>query len=315
MTETIYDVIIIGAGPGGLTAALYTSRSNLSTLLLDRGAPGGQLHNTEEIENYPGFSHISGPELAQHMFEHALKFGAEYKYADVKNITREGYGKNKIFKIDAGSKTYISKSIIIATGTTYRKLGVPGEQQFTGRGVSWCAVCDGAFYKDKHVVVVGGGDSAVEEAAYLTKFANKVTLLVRSDKFRAQPILVDRLLKNEKVEVKFNTVVNEIIGEDKVTGVKVTQYWFQPATHVIECDGVFEYVGMDPISDFAKDLDITDENGWIETNQNMKALELGVFAIGDIRKDSVRQVVAAAGDGSIAAQHVRHYLEKLEMEE
>lgn len=313
----IYDTIIIGAGPGGLTAAIYTSRANLSTLILDRGVPGGQLQNTEEIENFPGFSHISGPDLAQNMHQHSLKFGAEYKYGDVKSIKQSQHSFNPFYIVETSLDTYEAYSVIIATGTKYKKLGVPGEEEFSGRGVSWCAVCDGAFFKNKHVVVVGGGDSAVEEAAYLTKFASKVTLLVRGDKFRAQPILVDRLLKNEKVEVKFNTTVEKIVGEGKVTGVVAKNpllssvYDGIKSAYLLECDGVFEYIGMDPVSDFAKDLEITDQDGWIVTNSRMETSLDGIYAIGDIRQDAIRQVVVATGDGCTAGIMARHYIDEL----
>lgn len=309
METKIYDTIIIGAGPAGLTAALYTSRGNMSTLILDKGIPGGQLHNTEEIENFPGFSYITGPDLADKMHEHALQFGAEYKYGDVKEITKDN--DTKIFTINAGNNIYQAKSVIIATGTKYKKLGVPGEEEFTGKGVSWCAVCDGAFFRQKHLVVVGGGDSAVEEALYLTRFAKQVTVLHRRDKFRAQPILVDKLLSHPRIKVEYNVVVDEILGENKVTGVKVTQNWFQPITKILECDGVFEYVGMNPVSYFATDLGITDESGWIITDSKMQTSIDGLYAIGDIRKDTIRQVVTATGDGCVAAQMAQHYIESL----
>lgn len=304
---TIYDVIIIGAGPGGMTAAVYTSRANLNTLILDRGVPGGQLLNTEEIENFPGFTHISGPDLAQKMYEHSLKFGAKFEYANVENITLEGNLK----VVHAGKQSYQAKSVIIATGTKYKKLGVPGEEEFSGRGVSWCAVCDGAFFRGKDLVVVGGGDSAVEESVYLTKFANQVTVLHRRDRFRAQPILIDRMLKNEKINVKYDTVVEEIIGENKVNEV-ILKNTKTGETESFPADGVFEYVGMNPISEFASSLEITDEEGWIITDERMETKIPGVFAVGDIRKNAVRQVVAATGDGCIAALEAQHYLEGLQ---
>src|SRR5690606_31993820 len=181
-TEKIYDVIIIGAGPAGMTAAVYTSRGSLSTLMLERGIPGGQMANTEEIENYPGFETILGPDLSTKMFEHAKAFGAEYAYGDVTEVIDEGNFK----VIKAGKKEYKTRAIIITTGAEYRKMGVPGEQELTGRGVSYCAVCDGAFFKGKEIVVIGGGDSAVEEGGYLTRFANKVTIIHRRDELRAQ---------------------------------------------------------------------------------------------------------------------------------
>lgn len=180
--EKIYDCIIAGAGPAGLTAAVYTSRANLSTLMIERGVPGGQMANTEDVENYPGFDHILGPELSNKMFEHAKKFGAEYEYGDVKEIVDEG--EYKIVK--TGNKEYKARAVIIATGAEYKKLGVPGEKELGGRGVSYCAVCDGAFFKGKDLIVVGGGDSAVEEGVYLTRFANSVTIVHRRDQLRAQ---------------------------------------------------------------------------------------------------------------------------------
>lgn len=306
MNNEIYDVLIVGAGPGGLTAAIYTSRANMSTIIVDRGVPGGQLQNTAEIENFPGFSHISGPDLAQNMFEHATKFGAKYKYGDVKSIKQS---PNKTFDVEVGKQIIKARSVIIATGTKYKTLGVPGEKEFTGRGVSWCAVCDGAFYKDKHVAVVGGGDSAVEEAVYLTKFASKVTVIHRRDKFRAQPILVDRMLKNEKINVIFNSTVEEINGDKVVTSVSVKD--IHGNLSALDCDGVFEYVGMNPVSEFIRGLNITDENGWIITDSSMKTSIDGIYAVGDVRKDTIRQVVTATGDGCVAAQMAQHYIESL----
>lgn len=192
--EKIYDVAIIGAGPAGMTAAVYTSRANLSTLMIERGVPGGQMVNTGDIENYPGFDMIQGPELSNKMFEHAKKFGAEYAYGDIKEVV-----DGKEFKvIKAGSKEFKARAIIIATGAEYKKLGVPGEAELGGRGVSYCAVCDGAFFKNRQLVVVGGGDSAVEEGVYLTRFAEKVTIVHRRDKLRAQKILQDRLSPMKK---------------------------------------------------------------------------------------------------------------------
>ena len=201
--EKIYDVVIIGAGPAGMTAAVYTSRANLSTLMIERGIPGGQMANTEEVENYPGFDTILGPELSTKMFDHAKKFGAEYAYGDVKEIIDGEEYKTII----AGSKEYKARSIIISTGAEYKKIGVPGEKELGGRGVSYCAVCDGAFFKKKELVVIGGGDSAVEEGVYLTRFASKVTIVHRRDELRAQKILQDRAFANEKIDFIWNAYV------------------------------------------------------------------------------------------------------------
>lgn len=290
-----------------MSAAIYASRSNMKTLML--GAPGGQLMNTEEIENYPGFSHISGSDLAMQMYEHCQKFGAEVRpYAMVDSIEPR-FGGTFNVSINEQEEIFETKSVIIATGTKYKKLGVPGEDKLTGAGVSWCAVCDGAFYKNKEIVVVGGGDSAVEEAIYLTKFASKVTLVHRRDKFRAQPILVDRMLKNDKIEIVYDTIVKEIIGDKAVEAV-VLENLKTGVVGTLPTSGVFEYVGMNPVTDFVpRDLSILDNDGWIVTNNKMETSVPGIFAVGDVRQDAVRQVVVATGDGCIAALRAQHYVE------
>ncbi|MGM9987735.1 MAG: thioredoxin-disulfide reductase [Bacillaceae bacterium] len=307
MTETIYDVVIIGAGPAGMTAAVYTSRANLSTLMIERGAPGGQMMNTEDVENYPGYESILGPELSNKMFTHAKKFGATYAYGDIKEII-----DGKEYKvIKAGNKEYKARTIIIATGAEYRKLGVTGEKELSGRGVSYCAVCDGAFFKGKELVVVGGGDSAVEEGVYLTRFASKVTIIHRRDKLRAQKILQDRAFANEKVEFIWDTVVKEIKGEtNKVSSIMIENVK-TGETSEFACDGVFIYVGMDPLTKPFTNLGITNEAGYIETNDKMETRVPGIFAAGDVREKTLRQIVTATGDGSIAAQNAQHYVEEL----
>jgi thioredoxin reductase (NADPH) len=305
--EKIYDVMIIGAGPAGMTAALYTSRANLSTLMLERGIPGGQMANTEEVENYPGYDHILGPELSTKMFEHAKKFGAEYAYGDVKEII-----DGKEFKtVIAGKKEYKARAIIIASGAEYKKIGVPGEKELGGRGVSYCAVCDGAFFKGKELVVVGGGDSAVEEGVYLTRFAKKVTIVHRRDKLRAQKILQDRAFNNEKISFIWNSTVKEIneangkVGSVTLTDVNTGE------EQEFKTDGVFIYIGMLPLSKPFEALGITNENGYIETNDRMETKVPGIFAAGDVREKALRQIVTATGDGSIAAQTAQHYIEEL----
>ncbi len=256
-----YDVIIIGAGPAGMTAALYASRANLSVLLLDRGIYGGQMNNTAAIENYPGFKSVLGPDLAKDMYESATQFGAEYAYGSVESV--EDRGDVKIVTTD--SDTFEAKALVIGTGSEYRKLGVTGEDTYGGRGVSYCAVCDGAFFRNKHVVVVGGGDSAIEEGTYLTQLADKVTVIHRRDQLRAQQILQDRAFANPKMEFVWNSNVTEIIGDDKkVTGVKVNNNKTGEDSE-IAVDGVFIYVGINPITKPFSNLGITDENGWIET--------------------------------------------------
>ncbi|CEH32209.1 thioredoxin reductase [Aneurinibacillus migulanus] len=304
--EKIYDVIIAGAGPAGMTAAVYTSRANMSTLMIERGIPGGQMANTEEIENYPGFESILGPDLSTKMFEHAKKFGAEYQYGDIKEIV-DG---NPYKTVKVGDKEFKAKSVIITTGAEHRELGVPGEKEFSGRGVSYCAVCDGAFFRGKELVVVGGGDSAVEEGVFLTRFATKVTIVHRRDELRAQKILQKRAFENEKVEFIWDTEVKEIRGEGVVKSVLLHNRKTGEDTE-FKTDGAFIYVGMDPLSQAAKNLGITNAAGYIETDERMATRVPGIFAAGDVREKTLRQVVTATGDGADAALSAQHYVEEL----
>ncbi|MBT2663490.1 thioredoxin-disulfide reductase [Bacillus sp. ISL-45] len=305
--DTIYDVIIIGVGPAGMTAAVYTSRANLATLMIERGVPGGQMVNTEEVENYPGFDHILGPDLSTKMFEHAKKFGAEYAYGDVKEII-----DGKEYKtVVAGAKQYKARALIISAGAEYKKLGAPGESELGGRGVSYCAVCDGAFFKGKELVVVGGGDSAVEEAVYLTRFASKVTVVHRRDELRAQPILQDRAFANEKIDFIWNHTVKQINEKDGKVGSVTLESTKNGEKMEFNTDGVFIYIGMLPLTKPFEKLGITNSNGYIETNELMETKVPGIFAAGDIREKTLRQIVTATGDGSIAAQQAQHYVEEL----
>ncbi|MGE7888804.1 thioredoxin-disulfide reductase [Bacillus cereus] len=305
--EKIYDVVIIGAGPAGMTAAVYTSRANLSTLMLERGIPGGQMANTEDVENYPGYESILGPDLSNKMFDHAKKFGAEYAYGDVKEVI-----DGKEYKtIIAGKKEYKARAIIVASGAEYKKIGVPGEKELGGRGVSYCAVCDGAFFKEKELVVIGGGDSAVEEGVYLTRFASKVTIVHRRDTLRAQKILQDRAFQNEKVDFIWNHTIKEINDTNgKVGSVTLVDVNSGEETE-LKTDGVFVYIGMLPLSKPFVELGITNENGYLETNERMETKVPGIFAAGDVREKMLRQIVTATGDGSIAAQSAQHYVEEL----
>jgi thioredoxin reductase (NADPH) len=306
--EKIYDVIIIGAGPAGMTAAVYTSRANLSTLMIERGIPGGQMANTEEVENYPGYDHILGPDLSTKMFDHAKKFGAEYAYGDIKEvIDGEEY---KIVK--AGSKEYKARAVIISAGAEYKKIGIPGEKELGGRGVSYCAVCDGAFFKEKELLVVGGGDSAVEEGVYLTRFASKVTIVHRRDELRAQKILQQRAFDNEKIDFIWNHTVKEIHEKDGKVGSVTLVSTVDGTEREFKTDGVFVYIGMIPLSKPFEGLGITNENGYIVTNEKMETSVPGIFAAGDIREKMIRQNVTATGDGSIAAQSAQHYVEELQ---
>ncbi|MCA1319625.1 thioredoxin-disulfide reductase [Bacillus tianshenii] len=305
--EKIYDVVIIGAGPAGMTAAVYTSRANLSTLMIERGMPGGQMANTEEVENYPGFDHILGPELSTKMFDHAKKFGAEYAYGDVKEIV-----DGKEYKtVNAGGKSYKARTVIISSGAEYKKIGVPGEKELGGRGVSYCAVCDGAFFKGKELVVVGGGDSAVEEGVYLTRFASKVTIVHRRDELRAQKILQQRAFDNEKIDFIWSHTVKEINELNGKVGSVTLVSTKDGSEQEFKTDGVFIYVGMLPLTKPFLNLGITNDMGYIETNERMETKVPGIFAAGDIREKTLRQIVTATGDGSIAAQSAQHYVEEL----
>jgi thioredoxin reductase (NADPH) len=305
--EKVYDVIIAGAGPAGMTAAVYTARANMSTLMIEKGTPGGQMVNTEDIENYPGYESILGPDLSKKMFDHAKKFGTEHLRGAIKEI-KDGYPYKKVI---VGDKEYKAKSVIVTTGAVSRKIGVPGELEFSGRGVSYCAVCDGAFFADLELVVIGGGDSAVEEAIFLTRFATKVTIIHRRDEFRAQKIIQDRAFDNKKINVIWNHKLEEIRGDGMVSSVLIKNLLTGEETD-FPCNGVFIYVGMDPITDCVQDLGITNRAGYIISNEQMRTNVPGIFAAGDVREKTLRQVVTATGDGSIAALSAQHYVENLE---
>ncbi|NFA02864.1 thioredoxin-disulfide reductase [Weissella cibaria] len=305
-----YDTIILGAGPGGMTAATYASRANMSVLMIDRGIYGGQMNNTAEVENYPGFESILGPELAEKMYASSTKFGAEYAFGSVLHVEAQHDGT---WHVVTDMDDYTANTVIVATGAANVKLAVPGEDQYTGRGVSYCAVCDGAFFRGQHVIVVGGGDSAVEEATYLAGLADKVTIVHRRDKLRAQKILQDRAFANEKIDFIWNTEVEEIIGDDKkVTGVRVRNNQMDEVSEIAAA-GVFIYVGLTPVSEPVQALGITDANGWIHTNDRMETAAPGIFAIGDVRDKELRQITTAVGDAAIAGQNAFSYNENFKM--
>lgn len=300
----MYDTMIIGAGPAGMTAALYAARSNLKVALLERGIYGGQMNNTAEIENYPGYARISGPELAEKMFDPLENLGVEHLFGQVEKI--EDHGDYK--KIITEDEVFETKTVILAPGANHRHLGVPGEEEYNSRGVSYCAVCDGAFFRDEDLLVVGGGDSAVEEAIFLTRFAKSVTIVHRRDQLRAQKLLQERAFANEKISFIWDSVVKEIKGDDR----RVTSVVFENVktgqNSESDFGGVFVYVGLDPVSDFVKDLGICDEAGWIVTDQHMKTAIDGIYAIGDVRQKDLRQITTAVGDGAVAGQEVYKYI-------
>ena len=300
----MYDTIIIGAGPAGMTAALYAARSNLKVALLERGIPGGQMNNTADIENYPGYANISGPELAEKMFEPLENLSVEHLFGLVEKIEDRGDFKEIITE----DERFETKTVIIASGANHRHLGVPGEEDFNSRGGSYCAVCDGAFFRDEDLLVVGGGDSAVEEAIFLTRFAKSVTIVHRRDELRAQKVLQDRAFTNEKIRFVWDSVVESIHGDErKVTGVTFKNVKTGELSQA-EFGGIFIYVGLDPVSEFAADLGITDEAGWILTDHQMKTSVAGIYAVGDVRQKDLRQITTAVGDGAIASQEAYKYL-------
>jgi len=271
--------------------------------LIEGGLPGGQMNNTSDIENYPGYANISGPELAEKMFEPLENLGVEHLYGFVENI--EDHGDVK--KVITDDQEFETRTVIVATGSKHRLLGVPGEEELNSRGVSYCAVCDGAFFRDQDLLVVGGGDSAVEEAIFLTQFAKSVTIVHRRDELRAQKVLQDRAFANDKINFIWDSVVREIKGENRVESVVIENVKSGQVTeHAF--GGVFIYVGLDPVSDFTKDLHIQDHAGWIVTDDHMKTSVAGVFAVGDVRQKDLRQVTTAVGDGAIAGQEAYKYI-------
>ncbi len=300
-----YDIIIIGGGPAGLTAGLYTSRSRLKTLLIENGLLGGQMTTTELIENYPGFPEgVMGDELSRLMEEQAKRFGLEIIPECVVDVKLEG--AKKIVKTEDAS--YVSQALIICTGTEYRKLGVPGEKEFAGKGVSYCATCDGAFFQDNQIVVVGGGDSALTEALYLTKFGKEVTIIHRRDALRGTKVYQERVFNHPKVKLLWNSVIQEIKGDTIVKSIDVKNLKTGEVTeHPI--DGVFLFVGLSPRTQFLNGLIDMDEDGYILTDGNCQTSVKGIFAAGDCRKKLVRQITTAVGDGATAACSTEKYLE------
>lgn len=303
----IYDVIIIGAGPAGYTAAIYTSRANLSTLMLAGDTPGGQLLLTSEVENFPGFKDgIQGPELMDEMKAQALRFGTEFRADFVTKIDFRG----KVKKLWVGKDEYSAKTIIIATGASANWLGLKNEQRLMGKGISACATCDGFFFTDKHVVVAGGGDSAMEEALTLAKFASKVTIVHRRDEFRASKIMQDRVLNHPKIDVKWNSQVVDVLGQDFVDGVKLKDTKTQKVSE-LACGGLFVAIGHTPATKlFTGILPLNDKN-YLITKPDTSTKISGVFAAGDVADARYRQAITAAGEGCKAALEAEHFIANL----
>jgi len=297
----MYDIIIIGGGPAGLSSGIYASRLGAKTLILEKLTPGGQITLSSEIENYPGICEVkSGIEFMACWPEQAKKFGCEIKSEEATKLTME----NEKWKINTLKNEYEAKAVIVATGSTPKRAGFEGEEEFIGRGVSYCAVCDGFFYKDKVVAVIGGGDTALEEALYLSKIAKKVYLIHRRDKFRAAPSTQKRVFNTENIEIIYNETVKKVFGKEFVEGIILS-------SKELKVDGVFVFVGMKVNNELVKDLTKLNEWGEVMVDLNMKTSLDGLYAAGDIRENSVKQVVAAAGDGSIAAINAVKYIERM----
>lgn len=301
--ERQYDLVIIGSGPAGMSASIYASRAGLKTAMLDLGAPGGKLNKTSEIANWPGILSGSGMDLANAMFEHATAFGSEYIYG---NVVKVADGETHKTVICEDGETYRAKAVIVASGTKERTLNIPGEEANVGRGVSYCAVCDGAFFKNREVAVIGGGNAALEEAEYLTQFADKVYIVIRRDVFRADQIVQDRIITNSKIDIIRRHVPRRIDDDGtRVTGIVIADVNTQTET-TLNVQGIFPYIGQDPATDFLADLDVLDEHGYIKVDANCETTCHGIYGAGDVIVKPLRQVVTAVNDGAIAAQHAFH---------
>jgi thioredoxin reductase (NADPH) len=301
----IYDLVIIGGGPAGLAAAIYALRSRLRTLLVEKMILGGLASTTFQIENYPGFpENISGSDLVQRMTEQVKKLGLEVMWGNASQIISQ----HKLFEVTVEGKKITARSLIIATGTEAEKLGVAGEEEFRGRGVSYCATCDGPFYQNKNVIVVGGGNSAVEEAIYLTRFASKVSIVHRRDQLRADKILAEQAKTHPKIYFFWHSTVDEILGEKSVKEIVLKDLSSNKKLRIM-ADGVFIYVGSKPNTEAFKGMINLNEKGFVITDENMKTSAPGIFAAGDVRVKTLRQIVTAAADGAIAAEAARIYLE------
>ncbi len=302
----MYDLIIIGAGAAGMTASIYAKRANLKLVVIEKSAPGGQMVSTGEVENYPGVGKVTGPELSMAMYNHAESLGVDFEFGEVTNIKiNEGV---KEVTLD-GETVLKSKAILIATGAVPRTLGVPNEDQFTSRGISWCAICDGAFYKDCKVVFIGGGNSAVDEALYMSNVAREIEIVQNLDKLTADPKSVERLLSLPNVKVHYNSVVKEFVGSDKLEGLVIVNKDGEET--LIKTDGVFEYIGLRPVTELFKDLNILNDWGYVVVNERMETSVPGVFSAGDVNQKPIRQIVTATSDGAIAVQSILKYLESV----
>ncbi|MBP9813332.1 thioredoxin-disulfide reductase [Candidatus Nomurabacteria bacterium] len=308
MQEKQYEVVTIGAGPTALTAAIYTTREDIETVLLEKGVIGGLAATTDWIDNYPGFPDgISGIDLSENLRKQAERFGAKIDLAEVSDVSYE----DGLVKLSTTDGQISAKAVLIATGSDYKKLGIPGETEYYARGVHYCATCDGAFYRDKKIAVVGGGNSAVQEALFLTKFASSVDLLVRSDKFRASDVLLHELEKNDKITVHMNTTTDEIVGNDQFVNKVIGTDKLANKKVEFDVDGVFIFIGLLPNTGFLNGKVELDEIGLIKTDDQLKTNIQGVFAAGDVRSGATMQIASAVGEGATAAMRIREYLDSL----
>ncbi len=300
------DLAVLGGGPAGLTAVIYARRAGLKTLLIEKMVLGGTASTAFQIDNFPGFPEgISGMELAQRLSSQADKLGNNIIWGNATALK----SKNKHFEITIDGKTIQAKAVILATGSESKRLDVPGEEKLRGRGISYCATCDGPFYKDKNIAVVGGGNGAIEEALFLTRFAKKISIIHRRDELRADKILADRAKADPKIYFFWHSAVQEIKGENKVESISIKDVQNDKTLNV-SIDGIFVYIGSRPNSSIAKDLIKIDKNGFIVTDNNLQSSVAGIFAAGDVRQKSLRQIVTAAADGAIAAESARKYIEE-----
>lgn len=300
--ERVCDLIIIGAGPAGMTAAVYASRAGLNTIMLEAGAPGGKLVKTFEISNWPGIKSTSGVQLATDMFEHSTTFGAEYVYGNVIDIKD---GELKTVICDDGNE-YKAKAVIVASGTQERLMNIPGEEENVGRGVSYCAVCDGAFFSDEEVAVIGGGNAALEEALYLTQFASKVYVVMRRDVFRADDIVVNEVKNNDKIELVQRYVPLSIEDDGSKVASITLESVETKEKKVLPVKGIFPYIGAIPVTAFLKNLNVLNDRGYMIVNEHMETVVKGIYGAGDVTDKVLRQVVTAVNDGAIAAQDAFH---------
>lgn len=310
-TNDVSDVLVVGAGPTGLAAAVYTTREDIDTTLYEKGVIGGLASITDWVDNYPGFPEgIAGLELGERLQKQAERFGAKIEPNDVTGLKRESDGLITLQTVDGDKK---AKAVLVATGSDYKRLGVPGEDEFYARGVHFCATCDGAFYRDKRLVVVGGGNSAAQETLFLTKFASKIDMLVRSNKMRASDVLQDELKKHlDKVTIHYNTTTDKIVGSGgNVVAVEGTENGSKKVT--FETDGVFVFIGLKPNTQFLKGSGVElDEIGMVKTNEKLETNVQGVFCAGDVRSGATMQIASAVGEGATAALMIREYLENIE---